>query len=89
MRRRLGTNLLFTGAAASVAGLIGGLGMMFHYFYVTPAAACLTAFARLGVFEVWPWLLPLLIFETAALLHAGAGILMVRGSPLSSVRRHL
>ena len=77
MRARLGMNLLCGGACASLVGLVTGLGAMFHYFYVTPAATCAAAFARMSVLEVWPWLLPLFAFELTALFPVAAGFLLL------------
>jgi hypothetical protein len=70
------------GLAVFVLGLLIGLGLLLRYFYTTPLSICTVSLADMSVTEVWPWALPLLMIEAAALAHAAFGLLL-----LARVRR--
>jgi hypothetical protein len=65
--------LLRSGVGLFVLGLTTGLGLILHYFYVTPFEICSAAFAAMAVTEVWPWALPLLATEGFALALVALG----------------
>jgi hypothetical protein len=74
--------LLRGGLAVFVLALLIGIGLLLRYFYVTPLSICTVSLADMSVTEVWPWALPLLTIEAAALAHAAFGLLL-----LARVRR--
>jgi hypothetical protein len=62
------------GTSAFAVGLLTGSGLLGHYFLVTPFAICSSSLAAAGVTEVWPWALPLLAAEGAALSLVASGL---------------
>ena len=71
---RLAGGLLRSGVGLFALGLTTGLGLILHYFYVTPfEPMCSASFATMSVTEVWPWALPLLATEGFALALAALG----------------
>ena len=74
---RLGGALLRSGVGVFVLGLTAGLGLILHYFYVTPFEICSASLATMTLTEVWPWALPLLATEGFALALAALGLCLV------------
>ena len=77
---RLGGALLRSGVGLFVLGLTAGLGLILHYFYVTPFEICSAALATASVFDVWPWALPLLATEGLALTLVASGLFLMSQS---------
>jgi hypothetical protein len=71
---RLAGGLLRGGVGLFALGLMTGLGLILHYFYVTPFGTCSASFAIMAVTEVWPWALPVLATEGFALALATLGL---------------
>lgn len=74
---RLAGGLLRSGVGLFALGLTTGLGLILHYFYVTPFEICSAALATASVFDVWPWALPLLATEGLAVTLAASGLCMM------------
>jgi hypothetical protein len=74
---RSGGALLRSGVGLFVLGLTAGLGLILHYFYVTPFEICSASFATMTLTEVWPWALPLLATEGFALALAALGLCLI------------
>ena len=74
---RLGGALLRGGVGLFVLGLTAGLGLILHYFHVTPFEICSASFATVTLTEVWPWALPLLAMEGFALALAALGLCLI------------
>src|SRR5262245_49748629 len=74
---RAGRQLLNGGVAVFALGLAAGSSLLLHYFYVTPFEICSAVLATLGVSAAWPWAIPLLIAEAAALSVAGLGLALM------------
>jgi hypothetical protein len=74
---RLGGALLRGGVGLFALGLTAGLGLILHYFYVTPFEICSASFATMTPTEVWPWALPLLATEGFALAFAALGLCLI------------
>lgn len=66
-----------SGVGLFVLGLIAGLGLILHYFYVTPFEICSASFATMTLTEVWPWALPLLATEGFVLALAALGLCLM------------
>jgi hypothetical protein len=81
---RLGGRLLRSGIGLLALGLTTGLGLVLHYFYVTPFEICSAALATTSVFDVWPWALPLLAIEGFALTLATLGLCLMSQSTRES-----
>jgi hypothetical protein len=71
---RLAGGLLRSGVGLFALGLMTGLGLILHYFYVTPFGMCSASFATMAVTKVWPWAMPLLATEGFALALAALGL---------------
>jgi hypothetical protein len=71
---RLAGGLLRSGVGLFALGLMTGLGLLLHYFYVTPFEICSASLSNMAVTEVWPWALPLLATEGFALALAALGL---------------
>jgi hypothetical protein len=71
---RMACGAVRVGTLAFVVSLLTGSGLMGHYFLVTPFAICSSSLAAAGVTEVWPWALPLLAADGAALSLVASGL---------------
>jgi hypothetical protein len=71
---RLAGGLLRSGVGLFALGLMTGLGLVLHYFYVTPFEMCSASSTTMAVTEVWPWAMPLLATEGFALALASLGL---------------
>ena len=60
-----------------VLGLTAGLGLILHYFFVTPFEICSASFGTMTLTEVWPWALPLLATEGFALALSALGLCLI------------
>jgi hypothetical protein len=83
----LGGASLRSGIGLFTLGLTTGLGLILHYFYVTPFEICSASIATMTVNEVWPWALPLLATEGVALALVVLGLSLISHAqqrPLSS-----
>ena len=80
---RLAGGLLRSGVGLFALGLTTGLGLILHYFYVTPFEICSASFATMTVTEAWPWVLPLLATEGFALALAALGLGLISQSPVN------
>jgi H+/Cl- antiporter ClcA len=76
-RSSLAGGLLRSGVGLFALGLTTGLGLVLHYFYVTPFEMCSASFATMTVTEVWPWALPLLATEGFAVALAALGLRLI------------
>jgi hypothetical protein len=80
----LATTMLRGGIAVFATGLIAGLGRLIHYFYVTPFAVCSASLATMTVTDVWPWSVPWLALETAAVADIALALFVLADTPRSS-----
>ena len=85
---RLGGGLFRSGMGLLALGLTTGLGLILHYFYVTPFEICSAALATASVFDVWPWALLLLVTEGLALMLAASGLCLIAQSRRESAFGH-
>jgi hypothetical protein len=81
---RLGGQLLRSGIGLLGLGLTIGLGLILHYFYVTPFEICSATLATASVFDVWPWALPLVATEGLALTLLASGLCLMSQSSAKS-----
>jgi len=63
------------GLAVFLVGLAAGLGMILYHAYAAPAGVC--SISSVDVGKAWPWAGPLLAVETAALVYAALGALLL------------
>ena len=75
---------LCSGVGLFAIGLTSGLGLILHYFYVTPFEICSATLATASVFDVWPWALPLLATEGLALTLVVSGLCLMSQSSAKS-----
>jgi hypothetical protein len=81
---RLGGLLLRSGLGLFVLSLATELGLILHFFYVTPFEICSASFATTPLTEVWPWAVPLSGSQGTALALIAAGLWVIA----SATRRH-
>jgi hypothetical protein len=81
---RLAGGLLRGGVGLFAIGLTTGLGLILHYFYVTPFEICSATLATASVSDVWPWAMPLLATEGLALTLVASGLCLMSQSGAKS-----